>query len=67
MFARSQNALRGRWEDLCLPSKHVSCGWRATRPLHFFRADGSMPEAVEMPLTIPPELGPAEDVLCTAA
>jgi hypothetical protein len=36
---------------------------RATRPLHFFRPDGSMPETVEMPLTIPPELGPAADVL----
>ena len=36
---------------------------RAPRPLHFFRPDGSMPEAAEMPLTIPPELGPAADVL----
>ncbi len=36
---------------------------RATRPLHFFRPDGPMPETVEMPLTIPPELGPAADVL----
>jgi hypothetical protein len=36
---------------------------RATRPLHFFRADGAMPEAVELTLSIPPELGPADVVL----
>lgn len=36
---------------------------RATRPLHFFRRDGSMPDELEMPVTIPPELGPAADVL----
>ena len=36
---------------------------RATRPLHFFRRDGSMPDALELPLTIPPELGQAVDVL----
>jgi hypothetical protein len=35
----------------------------ATRPLHFFRSDGPMPEAVELRLTIPPGLGPADDVL----
>jgi REP element-mobilizing transposase RayT len=107
MFARSQNALRGRWENLW--SSEQACvvrlvgredvvnklvytaanpvqdhlvdrvhHWpgvnglgallagrplRATRPLHFFRPDGSMPETVEMPLSIPPELGPAADVL----
>lgn len=30
---------------------------RATRPLHFFRPDGPMPEALKLPLTIPAELG----------
>jgi len=30
---------------------------RATRPLHFFRADGPMPDALDLPLTIPAELG----------
>jgi hypothetical protein len=36
---------------------------RATRPLHFFRSDGAMPDALELPLTIPAELGPAVEVL----
>jgi hypothetical protein len=36
---------------------------RATRPLHFFRPEGSMPKAVEMRLTIPPELGSVVEVL----
>src|SRR5262249_32887006 len=36
---------------------------RATRPLHFFRSDGPMPDALELPLTIPAELGPAPAVL----
>ena len=36
---------------------------RATRPLHFFRPHGPMPEAHEITLTIPPELGPADVVL----
>jgi hypothetical protein len=36
---------------------------RATRPLHFFRADGAMPDALELPLTIPTELGPAAAVI----
>ena len=36
---------------------------RATRPLHFFRADGPMPATVEMRLTIPPGLGPEAEVL----
>jgi hypothetical protein len=35
----------------------------ATRPLHFFRPDGRMPDALELPLTIPAELGPAAAVL----
>jgi hypothetical protein len=36
---------------------------RATRPRHFFRPDGPMPDALEMMLTVPPELGPADAVL----
>jgi hypothetical protein len=36
---------------------------RAQRPRHFFRRDGVMPEAVEMRLTIPAELGPEAAVL----
>jgi hypothetical protein len=36
---------------------------RATRPLHFFRPDGPMPDALELPLTIPAELGPAAAVV----
>jgi hypothetical protein len=36
---------------------------RATRPLHFFRPDGPMPDTVELRLTIPPGLGPETDVL----
>ena len=36
---------------------------RATRPLHFFRADGPMPDALELPLTIPAELGPPAAVV----
>ena len=35
---------------------------RATRPLHFFRPDGSMTEALELPLTLPAELGLAAAV-----
>ena len=102
MFARCQNALRGRWENLwsseqvCVvklvgredvmdklvytainPVKdglvdrvdhwpgvnglHALLTGRclhAERPRHFFRSNGVMPEAVEMRLTIPPELGP---------
>jgi len=37
--------------------------WRARRPLHFFRPDGDMPDEVELSLTIPPELGPAAEVI----
>jgi hypothetical protein len=36
---------------------------RARRPLHFFRRKGPMPEAVEMRLTIPAEMGPEAEVL----
>jgi len=36
---------------------------RATRPLHFFRPHGPMPDAIELRLTIPPELGPEAEVL----
>jgi hypothetical protein len=36
---------------------------RATRPLHFFRSDGPMPDALELPLTLPAELGPVTAVL----
>jgi putative transposase len=36
---------------------------RAHRPLHFFRASGSMPEEVALQLVLPAELGPADDVI----
>ena len=36
---------------------------RAHRPRHFFRAEGPMPDTVELQLTIPPELGPADEVI----
>jgi hypothetical protein len=36
---------------------------RARRPRHFFRNPGPMPEVVELTLTIPPELGPADEVI----
>jgi hypothetical protein len=107
MLARSQNALRGRWENfwssepVCVvkligrdavidklvytatnPVKDDLVDqvhhWpgvnglsallagrplRATRPRHFFRPNGPMPDAVELHLTIPPELGPDLEVL----
>ncbi len=107
LLARSQNALRGRWENFWaseqtsavklvereavidklaytaanpvaddlvervhqwpgangLGSLVAGRPLRATRPLHFFRADGSMPDALELPLTIPAELGPAAAVV----
>jgi REP element-mobilizing transposase RayT len=107
MVARSQNALRGRWENfwsseqVCmvklvgreavldklvytatnpvqdhlvdrvhhwpgvngLGALLAGRSLRATRPWHFFRANGPMPAAVEMRLTIPPELGPEAEVL----
>jgi len=107
LLARSQNALRGRWENFwaceqtCVVKlvereavidkliytaanpvvddlvDRVHC-WpgvnglgallagrllRATRPLHFFRPDGQMPDALELPLTIPADLGPADAVI----
>ena len=107
MVARSQNALRGRWENLW--SSEQTCvvklvdreavldklvytatnpvhddlverahQWPgvnglsallagrplcATRPLHFFRPDGPMPDALELPLSIPAELGPDAELL----
>jgi REP element-mobilizing transposase RayT len=107
MFARSQNALRGRWENfwsseqVCVvrlvnrddvmdklvytATNPVKDGlvdkvhhWpgvnglgallagrplRADRPYHFYRKEGPMPEAVELRLTIPAELGPEAEVL----
>lgn len=106
LFARSQNSLRGRWENFW--SSEQTCvvrlvdreavldklaytaanpvlddlvervhHWpgvnglsallggrrlRAQRPLHFFRR-GPMPDELEMSLSIPPELGPAEALL----
>jgi hypothetical protein len=36
---------------------------RASRPLHFFRPDGPMPDVLEMLLTLPAELGPTAAVL----
>jgi putative transposase len=107
MLARSQNALRGRWENLwsseqvcvvrlvgreAVLDKLVYTAtnpvqdhlvervhhWpgvnglgallagrplRATRPRHFFRADGAMPEEVMLPLRLPAELGPEAELL----
>lgn len=107
LVARSQNALRGRWENLwasgepCVtrllnraavidkliyaatnpvkdrlvervhqwpgPNTFAAFAYgreiTATRPQHFFRKNGSMPEKVSLRITIPPELGPAEDVI----
>ncbi len=107
LLARSQNALRGRWENfwsseqtcvvrlvdreavldkLAYTAANPVLGnlvervhhWpgvnglsallngraiRARRPLHFFRADGRMPDELEMSLTIPSALGPAAEVL----
>ncbi len=109
LFARSQNALRGRWENFWsseevsvvrlveaedviaklvytatnpvkdrlvervhqwpgvngYPSLVARRSLRATRPLHFFRKDGTMPEQVTLPFVIPPELGTEEAVLRT--
>ena len=36
---------------------------RAKRPRHFFRDGGIMPAEVELALVIPPELGPADEVI----
>jgi hypothetical protein len=35
----------------------------ATQPRHFFQPDGPMPEALEISLALPPELGPPAEVL----
>jgi REP element-mobilizing transposase RayT len=107
MLARSQNALRGRWENFwaaeqvcvvklvgreavldklvytatnpvqdhlvdrvhhwpgvnALGALLAGQPLRARRPLHFFRAEGPMPETIELPLTLPLELGPRAEVL----
>jgi putative transposase len=107
MLAKSQNALRGRWENFW-SSEQVSVvelvgpddvmgelvytatnpvkdrlvekvhhwpgvnglsallGQRslhATRPKHFFRSQGSMPETATLNLVIPPELGDLQQIL----
>jgi putative transposase len=107
LLARSQNALRGRWENFWsseptsvvrlvdreavidklvytaanpvlghlvervhhwpgvngLPALLAGRTLRATRPHYFFRSDGPMPDALELALSIPPELGPANELL----
>jgi putative transposase len=107
LLARSQNVLRGRWENFWsseptsvvklldreavidklvytaanpvlghlvervhhwpgvngLPALLAGRTFRATRPVHFFRSNGPMPDVLEMALSIPPELGPANEVL----
>ena len=104
LVAKSQNALRGRWENMWadeqvsvvrltdyvdvlaklvyVATNPVKDGlvdkvhhWPgvnglaallagrplvATRPAHYFRADGPMPETSTLELTVPPELGDAE-------
>jgi REP-associated tyrosine transposase len=106
MIARSQNALRGRWEhfwsagqtsvvrlvnreDILRKLAYVATnpvqdhlvdrvdhwpgvnGYRAlltrrlltgSRPMHFFRANGSMPARVSMQLGFPEELGDSEEL-----
>jgi len=106
LLARSQNALRGRWENFWAAGQtsvvrlvdpddvigkivYVACNpvnddlvervhhWpgingyralvtgktlRATRPRHFFRKKGPLPEVVEMQLSIPSELGNVDQV-----
>lgn len=107
LLARSQNCLRGRWENMWAPEQTsvvrlVTRGavidkmvytatnpvkdglvdrvhhWpgvngysalvfdrslKATRPRHFFRANGPMPDAVEMRLSIPESLGPRQELI----
>lgn len=46
-----------------LPALLANRELRATRPLHFFRRSGSMPDELKLALKIPPELGSADDVL----
>lgn len=109
LLARSQNCLRGRWENMWASEQTsvvelmtrdavidkmvytatnpVKDGlvdrvhhWpgvngtsalitgrtlRATRPRHFFRDSGPMPAAVELTLTIPASLGPANELIET--
>jgi hypothetical protein len=51
------------------PGANGYCNWvsgeplRAVRPSHFFRDDGEMPSTVELPLFIPPQLGPRDAVI----
>jgi hypothetical protein len=40
---------------------------KAKRPHHFFRAGGVMPAEVSLDLVIPPELGPADEVIAEVA
>jgi len=107
LVARSQNALRGRWEnfwasgepcvtrlldrqavidkivyaatnpvkDRLVERVHHWPGassfvafvhgraMTVNRPLHFFRNPGPMPKRATLKIVIPPELGPAEDVI----
>jgi putative transposase len=107
LIARSQNALRGRWEnfwaaeEMCAvrllnredviakmiytaanPVKDrlvdrvhkwpgvngyvqllTGRAFTAKRPRHFFRPDGPMPASVTFHMTVPPELGPADEVI----
>jgi REP element-mobilizing transposase RayT len=107
LVARSQNVLRGRWENFwaaeepCItrlldrqaviealiyaasnpvkdrlverahqwPGANAYSAFihgrvmKATRPLHFFRNPGPMPKEVTLDLVIPPELGPADEVI----
>jgi REP element-mobilizing transposase RayT len=107
MLAKSQNALRGRWENLwssepvcvvklvgreAVLDKLVYTAtnpvldhlvdqvhhWpgvnglsallagrplRATRPRHFFRPDGTMPDEVTLTMRVPAELGPEAELL----
>jgi REP element-mobilizing transposase RayT len=107
LLARSQNCLRGRWENMwaseqasvvklvtrdAVIDKIVYAAtnpvkdslvervhhWpgvnalnalrsgkllRATRPKHFFRSNGPMPDALQLALTIPESLGPAASLI----
>jgi hypothetical protein len=107
LVARSQNALRGRWENFwasgqpCITrlldrktviekiiyaatnpvkdrlvervhhwpgvSSFAAFAYgreiKVTRPLHFFRNPGPMPKQATLRIVIPPELGPAEEVI----
>jgi putative transposase len=107
LVARSQNTLRGRWENFwsanepCLtqlldretvinkivyvatnpvkdrlvervhhwpgangyPMLVAGRAYHARRPLHFFRKNGPTPPSATLEMTIPPELGPREEVI----